>query len=168
MQAIEDLEPVRRGVYCGAIGWIDGDRGRAELAVAIRTFTIAGRGRTSASVAASSPTPAHDAEWAETELKGARLLQAVGAYETEPVRGPMTAWVDGALVPLAEAKVSVLDHGLVVGDGVFETCASTAACRSHGAGTWRACAPRPTASASTCPTSPSCAARPRPSFGPTS
>ena len=41
MQAIEDLEPVRRGVYCGALGWVDGDRGRAELAVAIRTFTIA-------------------------------------------------------------------------------------------------------------------------------
>ena len=33
----------------------------------------------------------------------------------------MTAWIDGRLVPLAEARVSVLDHGLVVGDGVFET-----------------------------------------------
>jgi branched-chain amino acid aminotransferase len=33
----------------------------------------------------------------------------------------MTAWIDGALVPLAEAKVSVLDHGLTVGDGAFET-----------------------------------------------
>jgi branched-chain amino acid aminotransferase len=33
----------------------------------------------------------------------------------------VTAWVNGALVPLAEARVSVLDHGLVVGDGVFET-----------------------------------------------
>jgi branched-chain amino acid aminotransferase len=33
----------------------------------------------------------------------------------------MTAWIDGEMVPLAEAKVSVLDHGLVVGDGVFET-----------------------------------------------
>jgi branched-chain amino acid aminotransferase len=31
------------------------------------------------------------------------------------------AWLDGELVPLAEARVSVLDHGLVVGDGVFET-----------------------------------------------
>ena len=31
------------------------------------------------------------------------------------------AWIDGALVPLADARVSVLDHGLVVGDGVFET-----------------------------------------------
>jgi branched-chain amino acid aminotransferase len=31
------------------------------------------------------------------------------------------AWVDGTLVPLEDARVSVLDHGLVVGDGVFET-----------------------------------------------
>lgn len=31
------------------------------------------------------------------------------------------AWLDGRVVPLAEARVSVLDHGLVVGDGVFET-----------------------------------------------
>jgi branched-chain amino acid aminotransferase len=31
------------------------------------------------------------------------------------------AWIDGELLPLAEARVSVLDHGLVVGDGVFET-----------------------------------------------
>ena len=33
----------------------------------------------------------------------------------------MTAWIDGRLVALSDAKVSVLDHGLVVGDGVFET-----------------------------------------------
>jgi branched-chain amino acid aminotransferase len=33
----------------------------------------------------------------------------------------VTAWLDGELVPLADAKISVLDHGLVVGDGVFET-----------------------------------------------
>jgi branched-chain amino acid aminotransferase len=30
-------------------------------------------------------------------------------------------WIDGRLVPLAEARVSPLDHGLTVGDGVFET-----------------------------------------------
>jgi len=36
---------VRRGVYCGAFGWIDTRAGdpalvEAELAVAIRTFTV--------------------------------------------------------------------------------------------------------------------------------
>jgi branched-chain amino acid aminotransferase len=31
-------------------------------------------------------------------------------------------WVDGNLSPAAEARVAALDHGLTVGDGVFETC----------------------------------------------
>lgn len=33
----------------------------------------------------------------------------------------MKAWLDGRLLALDDARVSVLDHGLVVGDGVFET-----------------------------------------------
>ena len=32
-----------------------------------------------------------------------------------------TVWVDGELVPLEQARVSPLDHGLLTGDGVFET-----------------------------------------------
>ena len=86
LQAIEDLEPVRRGVYCGAFGWIDADRARAELAVAIRTFTIAG-GRTYLGVGGGivADSCAHD-EWAETELKGARLLPRRGSRDAgEPV-----------------------------------------------------------------------------------
>lgn len=31
-------------------------------------------------------------------------------------------WINGKLVPAGEAVVSVQDHGLVVGDGVFESC----------------------------------------------
>jgi branched-chain amino acid aminotransferase len=34
----------------------------------------------------------------------------------------MTLWVDGSLVPEDLAVVRADDHGLVVGDGVFETC----------------------------------------------
>lgn len=33
----------------------------------------------------------------------------------------MKVWLDGAIVDDAEARVSVFDHGLTVGDGVFET-----------------------------------------------
>jgi branched-chain amino acid aminotransferase len=32
----------------------------------------------------------------------------------------MKVWIDGAIVPAAEARVPVLDHGLLYGDGVFE------------------------------------------------
>ncbi len=76
MQVIEDLEPVRRGVYCGAVGWIDGDTDRAQLAVAIRTFTIV-PGATYLGVGGGIVADSNaDAEWAETELKAARLLAA--------------------------------------------------------------------------------------------
>jgi branched-chain amino acid aminotransferase len=34
----------------------------------------------------------------------------------------MRSWLNGALVEPAQALVSAYDHGLVVGDGVFETC----------------------------------------------
>ena len=78
LQVIEDLEPVRRGVYCGAVGWIDTERNAADLNVAIRTFTIAGGitslGVGSGIVADSDP----GAEWEETKLKAARLLAAAG------------------------------------------------------------------------------------------
>ncbi|MGO9875383.1 MAG: anthranilate synthase component I family protein [Acidimicrobiia bacterium] len=88
MQAIEDLEPVRRGVYCGAVGWVDGDAGRVELSVAIRTFTITGTPhdrRTHLGVGGGIVADSHpDDEWAETELKAARLLAAVGST-TKPV-----------------------------------------------------------------------------------
>jgi para-aminobenzoate synthetase component 1 len=85
MQAIDELEPVRRGIYCGAIGWIDGDTDRAELAVAIRTFIMA-NGRTTLGVGGGIVADSRaDHEWAETELKPAHLLHVAGAFETEPV-----------------------------------------------------------------------------------
>lgn len=74
---IRELETVPRGPYCGAFGWVDGDAGRAELAVTIRSFwwTPEGGGRlrfgTGAGITWDSD-PA--AEWAETELKAARLV----------------------------------------------------------------------------------------------
>jgi len=33
----------------------------------------------------------------------------------------VTVWINGTLVPDDEARISIFDHGLVVGDGVFET-----------------------------------------------
>jgi len=36
------------------------------------------------------------------------------------------AWLDGALMPLAEARIPVTDHGLLYGDGIFEGIRITA------------------------------------------
>jgi len=91
LELIDELEPVRRGPYCGAIGHF-GPGPRLELSVAIRTF-VAERGRLhlhagGAVVADSDPA----AEWAETEHKAARLLAAAGAASLERpevlIRGP--------------------------------------------------------------------------------
>jgi para-aminobenzoate synthetase component I len=71
-------------VYCGAVGFIDADRDRAQLAVAIRTFTIAGS-RTYLGVGGGIVADSEArAEWEETELKAARLLRAAGASSAEP------------------------------------------------------------------------------------
>ena len=79
LKAIRDLETVPRGPYCGAVGWVDADRGEAELAVGIRTFWAERddlgrrwlRFGTGAGVTWHSDP---DGEWAETELKAARLV----------------------------------------------------------------------------------------------
>jgi branched-chain amino acid aminotransferase len=31
-------------------------------------------------------------------------------------------WLDGTVIPESEARIAALDHGVTVGDGVFETC----------------------------------------------
>jgi anthranilate/para-aminobenzoate synthase component I len=78
LQAIEDLEPVTRGVYCGAVGCLDPGSGALDLNVAIRTFQIAG-GRTHLGVGGGITADSDPAaEWRETELKAARLLAVAG------------------------------------------------------------------------------------------
>jgi para-aminobenzoate synthetase component I len=79
LRVIAELEKAPRGPYCGAVGWVDADRRTAELAVGIRTFWIDRTGPggpvlcfgTGAGITWGSD-PA--GEWAETELKAARLL----------------------------------------------------------------------------------------------
>jgi para-aminobenzoate synthetase component 1 len=79
LQAIVDLEPVRRGAYCGAVGWIDTERRRGDLGVAIRTFTVTGRS-TSLGVGSGITIDSDPAaEWTETELKAHKLLEVAGA-----------------------------------------------------------------------------------------
>jgi para-aminobenzoate synthetase component 1 len=80
LDVVAELEPVPRGPYCGAVGWVEVAQDgalRAELAVAIRTFWwTAERGGTLRFGTGAGITWASDpaAEWAETELKAARLV----------------------------------------------------------------------------------------------
>lgn len=74
LRAIGALEPVPRGPYCGAVGWVDADAGTGELAVGIRSFCARGGQLTFGTGAGITWGSDPDAEWAETELKAARLV----------------------------------------------------------------------------------------------
>ncbi len=80
MEIIEDLEPVRRGVYAGAVGHFD-YHGNLDLCIAIRTLVYAnGRAQWGAGagiVADSEP----EREWEETLNKGRALWLAVQRAE---------------------------------------------------------------------------------------
>jgi para-aminobenzoate synthetase component 1 len=79
MEMIGRLEPVPRGPYCGAIGWVDADAGTADLNVAIRTFWF-DEGRLHLGTGGGITWDSDPAgEWEETELKARRLLSVASA-----------------------------------------------------------------------------------------
>jgi para-aminobenzoate synthetase component 1 len=77
MQILEEIEPVRRGLYTGALGYL-GFRGEMDLSVVIRTFVVQQQkvsfGVGGGIVADSDPL----AEYEESLLKGMALAQALG------------------------------------------------------------------------------------------
>ena len=80
MQILASLEPTRREVYAGAVGYLD-FAGNLDFCIAIRTITIrGGRARLQAGagiVADSNPA----AEYEETRDKARALLQALAMAE---------------------------------------------------------------------------------------
>ncbi|MFP4283178.1 MAG: isochorismate synthase MenF [Opitutales bacterium] len=79
---IRALEPFRRGLYAGSVGYFD-HRGEGEFCVGLRAALVEGtRARLYAGagiVAGSDP----EAEWRETEMKFAALREAIGAAPSE-------------------------------------------------------------------------------------
>ena len=81
MEIIDELEPVKRGIYAGAVGYL-GFHGNMDVAIALRTAVIkdgvlhvqAGGGI----VADSEP----QAEWQETQNKAKALLRAAEMAES--------------------------------------------------------------------------------------
>ena len=76
MQIIDELEPVKRGIYGGAVGYLSWD-GNMDMAIAIRTAVIKDRQvhvQAGAGVVADSKP---EAEWDETMSKARALMNAV-------------------------------------------------------------------------------------------
>ncbi|MCU0309413.1 MAG: anthranilate synthase component I family protein [Acidimicrobiales bacterium] len=76
---IARLEPCPRGVYCGAVGWVDADRRRGRLNVAIRTFFVDGDDLCFGTGGGITWDSTARGEWAETELKARRLLEVASS-----------------------------------------------------------------------------------------
>ncbi|MEX1156982.1 MAG: anthranilate synthase component I family protein [Chloroflexota bacterium] len=88
MEILETLEPVRRGPYTGAAGWIGAD-GAMATSILIRTF-VADGARLTLHVGGgitwySDPA----AEWDETVAKASGPLRAIGGFEIAD--GPVTS-----------------------------------------------------------------------------
>jgi para-aminobenzoate synthetase component 1 len=82
LEHIAALEPVPRGVYCGAVGWVDADAQRGDLNVAIRTFWVEDGHLHLGTGGGITWDSDPDDEWAETELKARRLLRvASGSWD---------------------------------------------------------------------------------------
>jgi para-aminobenzoate synthetase component 1 len=118
MEVIDELEPVRRHIYTGSIGYV-GFSGTLDLSIAIRTATIT-NGNVYFSVGGgvvydSNPSDEYD----ETLHKGRTIMRLLEANQAK--QHPCFVWHDGALKPTSEAHVSVEDEGFQYGSGLFET-----------------------------------------------
>ncbi|HOX50479.1 MAG TPA: aminodeoxychorismate synthase component I [Fibrobacteria bacterium] len=122
MEVIDELEPVRRHLYTGSIGYL-GFRGTMDLSIAIRTATIA-FGRLVYSVGGgvvydSSPADEYD----ETLHKGRTLSDTLDKMGDGTATAPdaRVGWMDGRFLPVGEMTVSVEEEGFAYGFGFFET-----------------------------------------------
>jgi len=80
MEILERLEPVRRGPYTGALGWIGPD-GSMQTSILIRTFVADGRRLTLHVGGGITWGSDPRAEWEETVAKAHGPLSAIGGEE---------------------------------------------------------------------------------------
>ncbi|SMC79266.1 para-aminobenzoate synthetase component 1 [Desulfocicer vacuolatum DSM 3385] len=121
MEIIDELESVQRHVYTGSLGYIS-FHDTMDLSIAIRTATVA-NGRINYSVGGgivfdSDP----EKEYEETLHKGKTLMDILMSKgcSTTP-EAPLSAWVNGEIIPQDLAKLDALSPGAQYGAGLFET-----------------------------------------------
>jgi anthranilate synthase component 1 len=75
MEIIDELEPVKRGIYAGAVGYI-GYHGDMDLAIAIRTGIVKDELLHVQAAAGIVADSVPESEWNETNIKARALLRA--------------------------------------------------------------------------------------------
>jgi len=119
MEIIDELEPERRHIYTGSIGYIS-FHDTMDLSIAIRTATIY-NGKIIFSVGGGIVFDSNpEDEFDETLHKG-RTLTEVFKGEAGTGNRQDWVWINGALAPLTQANISITDLGFQYGYGFFET-----------------------------------------------
>jgi len=131
MEIIDELEPVRRHIYTGSIGYL-GFRGTLDLSIAIRTATLT-RGRLVFSVGGGCVFDSQGAdEYQETLHKGQTLMRALESTTTPASvatsSGERIGFCDGKFKRLSDIAISVEDEAVAYGYGCFETLRVQHAC----------------------------------------
>ena len=119
MEIIDELEPDRRHVYTGSIGFI-GFHGTLDLSIAIRTAVIH-QGRMAFSVGGGIVYDSDPAdEYEETLHKGRTLVNVCD--ECIPLEEkPEMVWFDGRICRAVDACLPINGEGVRYGHGFFET-----------------------------------------------
>ena len=120
MEIIDELEPVRRHIYTGSIGYIS-FHDTMDLSIAIRTATVLNKKLIfsvgGAIVFDSDPS----AEYDETLHKGRTFIDLLNKKKMESSISTEFIWKNGMIQPAHTATISVMDEGFLYGYGFFET-----------------------------------------------
>ena len=123
MEIIDELEPTRRHVYTGAIGYI-GFHDSMDLNIAIRTAVI-NNGKIIFSVGGGIVFDSDPSDEFEETLHKGRTLMAVFEGDAGSVDNKNYAWANGIIKPIKDVSVPVSSPGFQYGYGFFETIYAT-------------------------------------------
>jgi len=80
MEIIDELEPAKRGIYGGAVGYLSYE-GAMDMAIAIRTAVIKDKVLYAQAAAGIVADSIPEMEWRETEMKARAVLKAAEQVE---------------------------------------------------------------------------------------
>jgi para-aminobenzoate synthetase component 1 len=119
MEIIDELEPNRRHIYTGSIGYIS-FHDTMDLSVAIRTATVLNK-RIIFSVGGGIVFDSDPAdEYEETLHKGKTLMEIFKGGE-KGLKNTSFAWINGRIKPMEKTFIPASDPGFQYGYGFFET-----------------------------------------------
>lgn len=130
MEIIDELEPCRRHIYTGSIGYI-GFHAALDLSIAIRTATISGgiiRYSVGGGVVFDSEG---EEEYEETLHKGRSISRLFENTPLQPSPPRRMAWFNGTMVSENDVRFCATDKGVAYGYGFFETIRVQAGCPEY-------------------------------------